>query len=84
MIRDLLAIFGAISLGWCVWSWHHRTDRAFTEGLILAVIGLIIVVWSIKSEQKRREELRIKNDRLKQRNQYLECAVKQLGGDDLG
>ena len=83
MIRDILAIFGASSLGWTIYSWHHRTDRALTEGMIAAVVCLIIVVYSIKGEQKRREELRIKNDRLKQRNQYLECAIKQMGGDRL-
>jgi len=82
VIRDLLAIFGAFSVAWCCWSWHHRTERAFTEGLIIAIAGLVFVIWSIKAEQKRREELRVKNDRLTQRNQYLECAIKQMGGDD--
>ncbi len=48
----------------------------------MAIAGLVFVICSIQSEQKRREELRIKNDRLSQRNQYLECAIQQMGGDD--
>ena len=78
MIRDLMAIFGALSLGWCVWSFHCRSDRAFTEGLIVSVVGLIVVMWAIHSDHRRGANYNTELDKVKLRNQYLEVAIKQL------
>lgn len=81
VIRDLLAIFGSISVGWCIWSWHRHTERAFSEGLVVAVVALIISVLCIRSDQNGRKELEKKIHALDLENTYLRTAIKQMGGD---
>ena len=81
-IRDLLAILGAIAFGWTLWSWHSRTDVAFTEALICTTMGLFVVIHCIRSEQARKEELKRNLDRIMTRNKYLEAAIKQTGDTD--
>ena len=81
VIRDILAIFGCISVGWCIWSWHRHTERAFSEGLVVAVIALFITIICIRSDQNGRRALESKLDHLDMENTYLRTAIKQMGGD---
>jgi TctA family transporter len=79
-IRDLMAIFGSIAVGWVVFSFNHHTERGMTQGLLFGLFAMVVVIISIRSDQNDREELRRKLDQTHTRNLYLEAAIKQ-GGD---
>jgi len=76
-IRDILAIIGGISLGWCVWAFHGHTDRAFTQGLLVAAIGLGIAIWAVHLDHDKHGASKEQLQELRIRNAYLEAAIKQ-------
>ena len=81
ILRDLLAILGSVGCGWFLWNLNHHTERATSQGITFGLVCLAITIYSIRADQKAKEELKRKLDKIHTRNLYLEAAIKQ-GGEE--